>query len=246
MQQAVLAIVEDTPEVLKAKLKREWGAIAAQKQAGEMHYDVQRAQVLATYTDLGFTKKEVAECVDINIGWIDQLLRYGRFMNFADAVASAKINHIPEARFRRYWKETVDKSAMALLRGNGRKENNRGKLEYEQRVFQEILEKHRKGVAPTVPSTKRNKTVMDIKPAQLTQLRNDIESYQVLKRKEVKEAYTKIEEDVKALIDLSGASRSTYAPNILAMHAKRLKEGHADLQRALKGHVDDWLQDLMN
>ena len=46
-------------------------------------------------------------------------------------------------------------------------------------------------------------------------------------------------------IALSGCSRSTYAPNILAMHAKRLKAGFADLQKAVKGDVDQWLLDLL-
>lgn len=102
-----------------------------------------------------------------------------------------------------------------------------------------------KGEAPKEPSWKPKKTVMDIKPAQLTQLRKGIESFQVLKRKEVRQVYTKIEEDVRALIELAGCSRSTYAPNILAMHAKRLKVGFADLQRVLKGSVDAWLLDVM-
>jgi hypothetical protein len=243
MQQTTLAIVEDTPEVLKARLKREWEAIASGKEAGEVDYDVKRAQALTTYLGLGLSQREIAACVGINQGWLQQLLRYGRFMNFMNA--NAFTEQITEGRFRRYWKETVDKAALRLLRGNGRKENERGLLQYEQKVFRQIAEKVQEGRMPIVPSTKRNKTVTDIKPEQLDKLRKEIQSYQVMKRKEVKGVYIKIEEDIRALIELSGCSRSTYAPNILAMHAKRLKQGFADLQRALNGNVDQWLLDLM-
>jgi hypothetical protein len=246
MQQTSLAIVEDTPDVLKARLKREWEAIEARKQAGEVDYDVQRAQTITTYLELKLSQTEIGKTVGINQGWLNQLLRYGRFMTFAIATAIAKECAIPEARFRRYWKETVDKTAMAILRGNGRQENRRAKLEYEQQVFQQIAEKVEKDIMPTVASTARKKTVKDIKPAQLASLRKEVQSYQVLKRKEVQEAYRKIEEDVRALIELSGCTRSTYAPHILAMHAKRLKVGFADLQRALKGQVDEWLLDVMD
>lgn len=245
MQQTSLAIVEDTPEVLKARLKREWEVIEERKQSGEVDYDVKRAQALTAYMGLGLNYKEIAEATGSNRGRTDQLLRYGRFANFASTNVDATISHISEGRFRRYWKETVDKSAMAILRGNGRKEDNKSRIEYEQQVFKEISEKLMKGEAPKEPSWKPKKTVMDIKPAQLKELRADIKSYQALKQKEVKAAYTKIEEDVRALIELSGCSRSTYAPNILAMHAKRLKVGFADLQRALKGKVDQWVVDIL-
>jgi hypothetical protein len=51
---------------------------------------------------------------------------------------------------------------------------------------------------------------------------------------EVREVYQDIAEDVQALIELSGASRSTYAPSILAMHADRLKRGFLALQKVLR------------
>jgi hypothetical protein len=36
MEQTVLAMVDDTPDVLKARLRREWEALDARKQAGEV------------------------------------------------------------------------------------------------------------------------------------------------------------------------------------------------------------------
>lgn len=239
MQQAIVAVVKDTPEVLMARLKREWEAIDAQKQAGEVDYDVKRAQALTEYMRLGLTQKEIGACVGIKAGWMDLLLRYGRFMDVLPATAG----QIPEGRFRRYWAETVDHTYMSTLRG---KVNQVTRADYERKVFQQIIEKVQEGQMPTVASTKRNKTVQDIKPAQLQSLRKEIQSYQVLKRKEVKDVYVKIEEDIEALIALSGCSRSTYAPNILAMHAKRLKQGLAALQQALNGRVDQWLLDILD
>jgi hypothetical protein len=141
MEQTSLAIVEDTPDVLKARLRREWEAIEARKEAGEVDYSVARARALTTYMALGLSYTQIAEAVHIRRGWIDQLLRYGRFMNFASAIADANQCRIAEGRFRQYWKETVDKKTMARLLGNGRKSNPGARLAYEQEVFQKILEK---------------------------------------------------------------------------------------------------------
>jgi hypothetical protein len=53
--------------------------------------------------------------------------------------------------------------------------------------------------------------------------------------KDVREIYQEIEADVKGLIELMGADRSTYAPDILSMRAKRLKSGFQRLQKLLSG-----------
>ena len=238
MEQVALMAVEDTPEVLQARLKREWETIEAQKQAGEVDYDVKRAQLLTTYLDLGMEQKEIRACVGINQGWLQALLRYGRFIVFLNSCEFK----ISEGRFRRYWAEIADHVYMSTFR---RKQDKSTRMEYEQKVFQQIAAKILEGVKPTVPSTQRNKRVEDIQTEKLKDIRKSIETYQVLKRKEVKEAYRMIEEDVKALIALSGHSRSTYAPGVMAMHAKRLKEGFAALQKSLKGSVDQWLLDVM-
>jgi hypothetical protein len=139
MEQIALAIVDDTPEVLKARLKREWEVIEARKEAGEVDYDVYRAQTLITYIGRGLTQNEVAICVGINQGWLHQLLRYGRFVTFNNA--NALLKPIPEGRFRRYWKETADKTVMMQFVGKGTKKNEAARLAYEQEVFQRIQEK---------------------------------------------------------------------------------------------------------
>jgi|SRR5215471_2028126 len=245
MEQRALTIVEDTREVVLSRLKREWDAINVAKETGDLDYDVKRAQVLQRYLALEMadgeklTQKQIGACVGIKQGWFQALLRYGRFMLFLNSTEFK----VSEGRFRRYWAETADHAYMSTFR---RKQDKYALEDYERIVFQQIAAKLEKGIVPTVSSTARTKKVTDIKPAQLASLRKAVASYQVLKRKEVREVYTKIEEDVRALIELSGCSRATYAPSILAMHARRLKEGFAALQKALKGNVDAWLLEVMD
>jgi len=135
MEQAALIIVENTPDVLKARLKREWEVLDARKQAGEVDDNVERAQMLTTYLEHGLTQREIEQTVHLSHVYIGHLLRYHRFL-----VATA--TKIPEGRFRVYWKEHANPACLRDLRG---KEKELALLAYEQQVFQEILEKDMKG-----------------------------------------------------------------------------------------------------
>jgi len=160
MEQTALAIVEDTPDVLQARLKREWESIEVRKEQGDLDYGICRARALQTYHDLGLTHRQIVVCIGINRGWIDQLLRYGRFINFAHAAACADICRMPEQRFRKYWRATSDAKVMAKFRGNGRTQDNAPRMEYEQHIFHLILEKYmdrKEGLSTPSKNTKQTR-----------------------------------------------------------------------------------------
>jgi hypothetical protein len=135
MQQTTLAPVEDTPAVLKARLKREWEALEARKQAGEVEDNVERAQMLTTYLEQGLTQREIQQTVGVSQVYVGHLLRYHRFL-IATAIK------MPEWRFRAYWHAHTDPAALRDLRGE---EKELARLVYEQQAFQEIVEEHMKG-----------------------------------------------------------------------------------------------------
>lgn len=227
------------PETLEVELKRAWHAIEAQKQAGALDYDVQRAQTLSAFFGRGMTQRRMAECLGGTHQRIDQLLRYDRFLSrLATTVAK-----IPEGRFRQYWRAHSDRASLLHLRGKGKEA---ARAAYEQQVFGVILEKLRDGEVPESPQPQRKKTRKEVQPKVLKGLSKQIHDFQVLKRKEVQKAYDMIDEDVRALIALSHSDRSTYSPGQMASHAKRLKIGHAALQKALKNKIDEWLQDVLS
>jgi hypothetical protein len=247
MQAASLSVVEDTPEVLKMRLKRAWEAIEQRKHAGEVTYDVDRAQALKEFLGEGMTQRQIGECVGISHVFIGHLLRYGRFTEFMVARATINSPPISEKAFRRYWTQTVEKSTIALLGGKGRRAKGNTEIqEYEQQVFQHIADKIEQGVKPQVHKTARKKTIKDLTTDDLEEFQEKLKHFKVIQRKEVREIYKRIEEDVRDLIQLSGCSRSTYAPGTLAMHAKRLREGFIELQRVLRnGDVDDWIMSVL-
>lgn len=240
MLQNALAAVPDTKEQLKLQLKHEWEAIAQKERTDKVDVDVQRAQVLSQYLNKDLTQKDMANELAINLGHIDRLLRYGRFVNGLHPMGCK----IPERRFRQYWYETADKASLCQLRG---KKQAEARLQYEQQIFQRIAEKIRGGEtpAPVKPHKAQKKPVNAMTPKEVKTLHAAVKDFQVLKRKEVQEAYQMIDEDVRALVALSHSTRSTYSPGQMASHATRLKKGYAALQRALKNKVDEWLQDVL-
>lgn len=240
MPQAAVAAVPDTMEQLKMKLKHDWEAIAQKEHTDKVDVDVQRAQVLSKYFNADLTQKEIATEVHISLGHVDKLLRYGRFLNGPHSVECG----IPEGRFRQYWQENADKASLRALMGQKKIE---ARLAYEQQVFQRIAEKIREGEtpAPAKLHKAKKKAVKNITPKDVKALHAAVKDFQVLKRKEVQEAYNMIDEDVRALVALSHGDRSTYSPGQMASHATRLKQGYAALQRALKNKVDEWLQEVL-
>ena len=135
----------------------------------------------------------MAACTQLSQQRVDQLLRYGRFITL---LLTTEVVKIPETQFRRYWQAQVDPQSMYLLRG---KTNAVGRREYEQRVFQAIVERLRQGNAPPAPRRTPPKTVEAIPPQRLEQLRRDVQASQVLVHKAIREAYARMEQDVREL-----------------------------------------------
>ena len=241
MLQSAVAAVPDTMEQLKMKLKRTWAAIAEKEQTGHIDADIERAQTVMSYIAQGMSQAVIAETVERTQQRIDQIHRHGRFL----ASLTTHVVKISEMQFRLYWQDIADHASLRALRGKKKEE---ARLQYEQQIFQRIAEKVQEGEKPEKsekPHKTQKKTLKNITPKEVKALHDAVKDFQVLKRKEVQDAYNMIDEDVRALVALSHGDRSTYSPGQMASHATRLKKGYAALQRALKNKVDEWLQEVV-
>jgi hypothetical protein len=205
-----------TVEERQNQLRAEWAAIETDRQAGIVQVDVRQADLLARYEAPDMTQRKMAECLGIGQAHVKRLLRYARFM----ASLSPMGLKIPERQFREHWKTYADTHALRQLRG---KNQAHALAAYEAKVFARIVEVLASPDVSVRPA--RRKRTHAVKPDKAVVQK---------KRKEVAHIYDEIKEDVDNLIHLAGADRATYAPGMLAMHAKRLKKGFRELDEALK------------
>jgi hypothetical protein len=200
--------------------------LKGQESLAQIDKDVRRSGVLACGVAEALTMRELAKTAKLTPGYISFLLKYHRFNSLYTTVYK-----IPEARFRAYWHQIRDPYFT--------KRKGKEVEDYEQKVFADIAAMIEAGTPP-VPKPKAGGGTVPAK-GQRHATRREAKALLVLKQQQVREAYTMIEEDIKALIELSGADRSRWSPEWLANHARRLRQGFMLLQKALKGEVDSWL-----
>jgi hypothetical protein len=122
---------------------------------GDIDHNVHRAQALVRYIDLKLTHKDIKETLGMkSTGWIDHLLRYGRFMQFSPSMEGENHARLPERQFRHYWNATVDTTITKTLRGNHKDKKTAERLTYERHIFHVIVEKYM-GDDYRVPASQR-------------------------------------------------------------------------------------------